>query len=185
MISEVSISGVQSFAPDVGDLGGLRTKILDFRGFDSSRIFRLRGGILMSIEDLPESLSRAILAGIILVYREIGRTPGALFVRFPVFQQGQRREQRLLPERRRDLEIWFNVNIQHICVLYMYICIYVCISLSLSIYIYIYTCCLLLIVFAAYRCSRLIRFCRTSFASARPWEPPAPERERQCVHTVA
>ena len=29
------------------------TKILDFRGFDSSRILVLRGGILMSIGDFP------------------------------------------------------------------------------------------------------------------------------------
>ena len=41
----------------------LRTKILDFRGFDSSRILILRGGILMSIGSLPESLSQAILVG--------------------------------------------------------------------------------------------------------------------------
>ena len=32
----------------------LRTKILDFRGFDSSRILIVRGGILMSIGDFPE-----------------------------------------------------------------------------------------------------------------------------------
>ena len=36
----------------------LRTKILDFRGFDSSRILILRGGILISIGNFPESLSR-------------------------------------------------------------------------------------------------------------------------------
>ena len=36
--------------------------ILDFRGVDSSRILLLRGGILMSIGNLPESLSQAILA---------------------------------------------------------------------------------------------------------------------------
>ena len=34
----------------------LRTKILNFRGFDSSIILILRGGILMSIENLPECL---------------------------------------------------------------------------------------------------------------------------------
>ena len=44
----------------------LRTNIMDLRGFDSSRILILRGGILMSIGDFPESLSRANLAGIIL-----------------------------------------------------------------------------------------------------------------------
>ena len=51
----------------------LRAKILDCRGFDSSTILMLRGGILMSIGEFPESLSQAILAGIILVGRS-GRT---------------------------------------------------------------------------------------------------------------
>ena len=47
----------------------LCTKILDFRGFDSSRVLILRGGVLMSIGDFPESLSQAILAGRFLVGR--------------------------------------------------------------------------------------------------------------------
>ena len=50
----------------------LRTKILDFRGFDSSIILILRGGIIISVGDFPESLSQAILAGRILS-REVGR----------------------------------------------------------------------------------------------------------------
>ena len=41
----------------------LRTKILDFGGFDSSRILILGGGIPMSIGDFPEIASRQILAG--------------------------------------------------------------------------------------------------------------------------
>ena len=47
----------------------LRTKILDFGGFDSSIILISRGGILMSIGDFPESLSQRILAGRFLVGR--------------------------------------------------------------------------------------------------------------------
>ena len=43
----------------------LRTKILDFRGFYSSIILTLRGGVLMSIGNLPEVLSQRILAGMI------------------------------------------------------------------------------------------------------------------------
>ena len=43
------------------------TKSLDFRGFDSSRLLILRGGILMSIGDFPESLSQAMLVGVMLV----------------------------------------------------------------------------------------------------------------------
>ena len=54
----------------------LRTKIMDFTGFDSSRILSLRGVILMSIGDFPESLSQLILVGIILVGRlGIGACP--------------------------------------------------------------------------------------------------------------
>ena len=45
----------------------LRTKIMDFRGFDSCRILILRGGILMYIVNIPESLSQATLVRIILV----------------------------------------------------------------------------------------------------------------------
>ena len=47
----------------------LRTKILDFRGFDSNMILSLSGFILMSTGDFPESLSLRILAGLILVGR--------------------------------------------------------------------------------------------------------------------
>ena len=47
----------------------LRSKILNFRGFDSSIILILRGGILTSIGDFLESLSQIILEGIILVGR--------------------------------------------------------------------------------------------------------------------
>ena len=47
----------------------LPTKIVDFRGFDSSVILILRGGILMSIGDFPESLTQAMLVGIMLVGR--------------------------------------------------------------------------------------------------------------------
>ena len=39
------------------------TKILDFRGFDSSRILSSRGGILMSTWNFPESLHQAIFVG--------------------------------------------------------------------------------------------------------------------------
>ena len=47
----------------------LRTRILDFTGFDSSIILTLRGGILMSIGNLPEVLNQQILVGIILAGR--------------------------------------------------------------------------------------------------------------------
>ena len=43
--------------------GNLRTKILDFRVFDSSVILVLRGGILIPIRQFPKSLRQAILVG--------------------------------------------------------------------------------------------------------------------------
>ena len=46
-----------------------RTKILEVRGFDSSRILVLRDGIPRPIGSFLESLSQAILVGIILVKR--------------------------------------------------------------------------------------------------------------------
>ena len=45
----------------------LRTKILDFRGFDPSKLFISRSGMLMSIGIFPEVLSQQILDGRILV----------------------------------------------------------------------------------------------------------------------
>ena len=45
----------------------LPTNIMDFRGFDSSTILILKGGIL--IGDFPERLSQTILVGIMLVGR--------------------------------------------------------------------------------------------------------------------
>ena len=50
----------------------LRAETLDFGGFDSSRILILRGGIPRPIESIPESLSQAILVGIILVLERLG-----------------------------------------------------------------------------------------------------------------
>ena len=50
-------------------IANLRTKIMDFRRFDSSRILNVPGGIPRSIGNLQESLSQAILVGIILVGR--------------------------------------------------------------------------------------------------------------------
>ena len=56
-----------------------RTRILDFRGLDSSIVLISRGGIPRPIGNFPESLTRGILLGIILVGRfsavSIGRCP--------------------------------------------------------------------------------------------------------------
>ena len=47
----------------------LPTNIVDLKGLDSSMILIQRDGILMSIRNLPESLSQAMLVGIMLVGR--------------------------------------------------------------------------------------------------------------------
>ena len=52
----------------------LRTKILDFRGFDSSKILISRGRILMAIGGFPGKLESTNLSREILS-KEIGRTP--------------------------------------------------------------------------------------------------------------
>ena len=44
-------------------MGNLGTTILDFGGFGSSRILILRGGILMSMGNIRQSLSQQILVG--------------------------------------------------------------------------------------------------------------------------
>ena len=53
--------------PKRASTANLRAKILDSRGFDSSRILNLRGGIIMSTGSFQDMLSQRILAGIILV----------------------------------------------------------------------------------------------------------------------
>ena len=45
------------------------TNIVDFRGFDSSIILIIRGGIPRPLGDIPESLSQAMLVGNMLVGR--------------------------------------------------------------------------------------------------------------------
>ena len=52
--------------PGMFGKANLRTKILDFRGFDSREIMISRGGTLMPVGNLPEILSRRILVGVIL-----------------------------------------------------------------------------------------------------------------------
>ena len=54
---------------DMWDTASLCTNIMDFGGFDSSVSLILRGGISRPVGDLPESLSQAILVGIMLVGR--------------------------------------------------------------------------------------------------------------------
>ena len=49
-----------------GSTANLRTNIMDFRGFDLSIILILRGGIPRPIGISPESLSQAILVGVML-----------------------------------------------------------------------------------------------------------------------
>ena len=55
------------FRSPVDDTANLPTDIVDFAGFNSSIILNLRGGVLMSIGDFRESLSQAMLVGVMLV----------------------------------------------------------------------------------------------------------------------
>ena len=69
----LSVRLSQPAACHLHHMANLRTKILDVRGFDSSRILILPGRILMSIGNFPESSSQRILVGVNLS-REIGRS---------------------------------------------------------------------------------------------------------------
>ena len=53
----------------VSTTANLPTNIIEFTGFDSSIMLCLRAGILRPMGNFPESLSQAILAGIMLVWR--------------------------------------------------------------------------------------------------------------------
>ena len=111
------------------------TNIMEFRGFDSSIILILRGGILMSIGDFPESLSQAMLAGVTLV--------GGLGVTTPAVRH--------LPEGAKNKFVIIHIHIyiyiyiyreRERDVYYIYIYIY---NMCIYIYIYIYVyCCLTL-----------------------------------------
>ena len=50
----------------------LPTDIVDFRGFDSSIILILGGGIPRPVGNIPESLSQAMLVGVMLVVGRLG-----------------------------------------------------------------------------------------------------------------
>ena len=116
----------QLFAASIGARGGtactpnLPTNIADFRGFDSSKISIYRGGIPRPMPrpmgDFPESLSRAMLVGTMLV--------GGLGVAC----LGSRGSGASAAPLSLSLSLYI-----HICI---YIYIYIT---SLSIYIYIYT----------------------------------------------
>ena len=66
-LKEAAVVSVLAPVLDVATTANLPTNIMGFRGFDSSIILNLRGGILRPIGHFPESLSQAILAGITLV----------------------------------------------------------------------------------------------------------------------
>ena len=54
--------------PPLKDSPNLPTNIVDFRGFDSSTILNMRGGVPRPIGDFPESLSQAMLVGIMILF---------------------------------------------------------------------------------------------------------------------
>ena len=91
----------------------LRTKILDFRGFDSSRNSILRGGILMPIGNFPESLSQALVGRFVVGQRSI-----------------------YTPYNYNYMYIYIYAYIY--IYIYIYVCICVCICMCVCVYIYIY-----------------------------------------------
>ena len=64
MVSAKLLTPVETETCNIGYTPNPPTNIVDFRGLDSSIILIQRDGILMSIGDFPESLSRAMLVGI-------------------------------------------------------------------------------------------------------------------------
>ena len=60
-------TGARRGGDDGQDVRPIPLLTLDFRGFDSSVVLNLRGGILRPIGDFPESLSPAMLVGVMLV----------------------------------------------------------------------------------------------------------------------
>ena len=111
-----------SVAKHIRSTPNLPTNIVDFSGFDSSIILIFRGGIPMPIGDFPESLSQAMLVGVMLV-RRLGvfrkLQPSVLLLNpFCISTLGDRES--LIPKGETK-----NIYI------YIYVCIYI--------YIYIYT----------------------------------------------
>ena len=101
---------------------------MGFGGFDSSIVLILRGGILMSIGNFPESLSQAMLVGIMLV--------GKLGVRS--------HPSGLAPEPREASRYYiiheYYITLCYQCILVTHIYIYIYIYAQyVCIYIYIYT----------------------------------------------
>ena len=103
-------------------LPGLSTKILDVRGFDSSKILRLRGGLLMSTGTSPEMLSRRILAGIILAGRWGAVLPAD--VRRCYAASAQARERASARARENNVYIYIYIYTHTHAHMYMYIYIY-------------------------------------------------------------
>ena len=95
--------------------GNLPTNIVDFRGFDSSIMFILRDGIPRPVGDSPQSLSRAMLVGTMLV----GRLGVVLLFEFAQGLQS----------------LLFFVLHQNICIyIYIYIYIYYCLNLKYKLF---------------------------------------------------
>ena len=101
-----------------GSTTNLRTKTVDFRGFNSSIILIYRGGILRPKGNFPENVCQRILAGRLGVFRS--RTPrGALL------NQGTCRCSFWAPPRPVKDTAYITRNIYIYIYIYMYIYIYI------------------------------------------------------------
>ena len=125
----------------------LLTSIMDFRGLDSSMILILRPRILMSIGDFPESLSQAILVGIMLVIGCIRNAYGytsriSRVVRSPTCIHCMPLSLSLYIyiyiERERDTRVHIHMIYIYIYIyIHVHVYVYVCICVYIYIYIYI------------------------------------------------
>ena len=102
----------------------LRTKILDFRGFDSSRNSILRGGILMPIGNFPESLSQALVGRFVVGQRSIYTPYNYNYMYIYIYAY-----------------IYIYMYIYIYIYMYVYVYVYVCVYVYIYIYTHMYQAC--------------------------------------------
>ena len=103
---------------------------MDFGGFDSSAISISRGGFPMFIGNSPESLSQAMLVGIMLVGRLGVDGSGAGSIGTAMVSLWQ--------PRRKSSDIYIYIYIYMYIYTYTYIYIYIHMFMYIHIYMYIY-----------------------------------------------
>ena len=111
--------GARTAGPTCGCMADLRTNIMEFRGLDSSIILILRGGIPRPKGDFPESLSQAILVGIMLVGR-LGVQVWQLYIRVSRSRRESASVVEPLPRQQRYIIVWYMILCYHYIYIYTY-----------------------------------------------------------------